>query len=723
MIFRKSITYLCLVAMKLLSISAAFSKGSPFKTCMDTAEGARTENPYSSQNNLVSLVNSTPLMEKQSQAEHRINLLSTNEDITPHSLNNKRNYKEAFEMRDARTEQPSDIVKDPSFSSPLLSDWGDDLMFSATEWDVYPTYSIDSHSAGTQHNLASALVGLEHDYHDFYSQKLFLLENDLEWVHQPEYLGTINRMGSNGAVESAVPESHYIRQSSINANLPLNSITMGEPTAGLVGNRQSALIKNIILAQQGEARELQEKQSLDEVFENPHSFHFDHNPDVLQSGRAQKPQNNIVEEPDMQVSEEQLPQILYSQKTNRLDKKDVPQMSRSSSSSDTVGRPNMISDIAKNQSVVTENKTERFYGSEKLFKDVIDVFKLQLQDLSNLRSTKSSLSLFLETLDSYTDNISTHNSSQTKKMKTLKDSKIYSQNTFIRRFLGHNEISISRSLIDKLHNDFQKFRKEGGKNSNTFFLKLINGQIKLNGNENFYILDKQLKHFFNSHSSHFKVESIVLQDDEKDKNWYLAYLAKTFWTAMESMPWEDISTPDNKLSLFEKRQLHQKERRTKKLGVDYGVLPNQRFNIRKPFFVYSTLINKVYCSGEKDLKNKFISRQKAAMEFFDMVLGLIEIDNSDTANYFIRNENLPLSEELKETFLVKKSSLKLQKYKFNFRMVNGDRNKIDITWRFISLWLAKEKPKYYKEIYCCKDFRQLHFKQFFSSLFFYILKS
>ncbi|KAI8453180.1 hypothetical protein BY996DRAFT_6596829 [Phakopsora pachyrhizi] len=335
---------------------------------METAEGARTENLFSSQNNLATLANFTPHMEKQSQAEHRINLLSTNEDVTPHSLNNKRNYKEAFEMRDARTGQPYDIVKEPSFSPPSLSDWGDDLMFSATEWDVYPTYSIDSHSAGTHNNLASALVGLEHDYHDYYPQKVFSWENNLEWMPQP------------GAVESLVLEKHYFGES----------------------------LNNIRLLKQEEPRELQEKRNSDDVFGNSHSFHFKQNFDVFQNSRTAVPQNNIIEEPDLQILEKELPQILYLGKKNHLEKKDVLQRSQSSSNV-AVRRPHTIRNNANYQSVDNENKIENFSGAKKILRDVINNFKQQLKGLGIS-------SLFLETSDKYADNLPDEIFGSTKKL-------------------------------------------------------------------------------------------------------------------------------------------------------------------------------------------------------------------------------------------------------------------------------------------------------------------
>ncbi|KAI8455699.1 hypothetical protein BY996DRAFT_7015973 [Phakopsora pachyrhizi] len=191
--------------------------------------------------------------------------------------------------------------------------------------------------------------------------------------------------------------------------------------------------------------------------------------------------------------------------------------------------------------------------------------------------------------------------------------------------------------------------------------------------------------------------------------------------AIKFIPWEVIYTSDNSLGLFRKRELFQKERTIKKLGANYGLLPYLRFTFRKIFLLYTTLINKIYCSGKEEMREKFPQQQKAAMNFFDMAIKLIEIDSSDTANYFIRNEYLPLNEDAK-FFFFKHSCLLFPANRFQFRIVYGERNKVDIAWKFIALCMAMDKYDYYKETYRDK-LVMLNFKNFFSSLFFYIIEA
>ncbi|KAI8458658.1 hypothetical protein BY996DRAFT_6410753 [Phakopsora pachyrhizi] len=262
--FCKIVTYLLVAAYGVISVNAMFTKGSLIGTLEYTAEDARRsrpESPLSSQYNLVSHTNDIPHVEKQSEVEHHNEFLAKNSDITSLYRSNKRNFNIAFQNGEAEIKKLSDCVKQKqsSFSPPLLSDWGDDLLFSATEWDVYPTYPMESHSAGTQYNFAGAPVGLHHDHHNYYPQNFFYWENNFELMHQPAQSGALERIGLDGVAESQIEENGDFRESSITANMPLNSFFEKDLTAGLAGNSFSALSDEIRLAQQGEAKE-EEKQ-------------------------------------------------------------------------------------------------------------------------------------------------------------------------------------------------------------------------------------------------------------------------------------------------------------------------------------------------------------------------------------------------------------------------------------------------------------------------------
>ncbi|CAH7677065.1 hypothetical protein PPACK8108_LOCUS12190 [Phakopsora pachyrhizi] len=306
-----------------------------------------------------------------------------------------------------------------------------------------------------------------------------------------------------------------------------------------------------------------------------------------------------IEGADMQNLGKQRLQILYSGQKNQLEKKDVPQTSQSSSIV-FVEQPHTIGNNAKYQLVVEENKTETFSGSEKMLKDVINDFKHQLEGLSNSKSTKSPLRLFLKTSDSFADNLPDGIFRRTMK-KTKENLEKYSRNTFIKPFLGHSEFSISLLLLDKLNKYFEKCGNEGFKQSYRGFNRLINDQVKINGDEFFYLSDKQVKNFFNLKFHDFKVESLFSESAKIDKTYYSNYLSRSNCMAIKFIPWEVIYTSDNSLGLFRKRELFQKERTIKKLGANYGLLPYLRFTFRKIFLLYTTLINKIYCSGKEEM--------------------------------------------------------------------------------------------------------------------------
>ncbi|KAI8445435.1 hypothetical protein BY996DRAFT_7962303 [Phakopsora pachyrhizi] len=310
-----------------------------------------SENPFSIKNNLISLTNNIMHMDKQSLVEHHINFPSEKADNAQLAKNCKRNFKEAFKNGEAGIKKLFDRIEKPSFPAPfLLCNWGDDLMFSATEWDVSPIYSVESHSAETQYNFADELEGLKHYYQDYNPQNDFFFENNnLELMHhQTAYFDAPSRIGFSGAGDFQVPDSQYFGESSITANLPFNSLIDREPTVRLEEESYGALASNIRPTQPVELRELQEvKQSSNKVFQISHSLHINSNLEILHETKR---------------------------KNNDPERKYEPQRSQSSSKV-TVRIPHTISKNAKYPLGMEESKIKKLF------------------------------SLFFETLDNYSDNV------------------------------------------------------------------------------------------------------------------------------------------------------------------------------------------------------------------------------------------------------------------------------------------------------------------------------
>ncbi|CAH7671855.1 hypothetical protein PPACK8108_LOCUS6689 [Phakopsora pachyrhizi] len=698
----KLIAYLCLAVFKTLSTNAALLKGSPVKILEDIAEGPRSQTSISAQYDLVSHANINPRKEKQLQVDHQINFLVSNPEITPVSISKKRNFEEAYKNGENKLmELPYSEKKKKK---------------NASMWDVFPNYSMESHYAAIDYDVATVYGGVEHSYQDYYGlRNSFVWEENIGFIREPESLESLSRISLSEASETQVPKHQNLGEMCLTVNLPHNSLTGTEPIAGLAVNSDCTLPGNYRLTHQGEAKELNgEGQS--EMFENPQTFHFNHDPDNNHITRSEKIKNKKNRKVKVKILEK------HGMK-NSSKSKGLSQSSKSSPKvfEEQIG---MIQMKAKyERSKIKGKKLETISGKEKSLEDILDEFKLQPEDLRKSSSTKTTLSLFLKTIDNYADNKSANTNLKKKKKLNKENLNIFSRKPFIKPFLSHSETPISRSIFFKLHDAYKKRNDKEYKYSNDVFFKLINDQVNVNRGEIFYVLDSQVKSFFSFKYSDFKVKSSYLEKVSTiNNNYYADQLAKTLGKLTKSIPWEVVFPADDKVKLFQTRETILKSKGIGKFVANYGILPTQRFNLRKLFLVYSTLINKVFCSGEKDLEENFLDRQNAAMDFFDETLSLLETDNNSPPSYFIRNENFPLDKVARFMFF-KKSPLNFQQNTFKLKIFNKNRSKIDAIWKFLALWLAKEKNNYYKEIYHYQSLILLRFKNFFNSLFFYIVES
>ncbi|KAI8454494.1 hypothetical protein BY996DRAFT_7092293 [Phakopsora pachyrhizi] len=627
------------------------------------------ENPFFSQDNFISCTKNTSQIEKQSQAEGYINFPDKNAVITQFVANNKRDFKETLENREAKPVHSPVNLEEHKLTPSIVTDQVDDLMFFATELDDFPTYLMEFHPAEIQPNSATASDGLELSYHDYHLQDNDFGENNSWLINQSEPLGFQSSTVLNGAAEIPVPEHQNLGAPSLDNNQLFCSLFEAEPTAVSEENTYNAWASNFGPTLHEEAREsYKEGQISNESIENLHSLNFNYDSNILKIGLS-KAQNDVFELEDLPKNESLL-------KSRRSHSKAPGRQSRK---------------ITKN----TKDKEEEEKNiktasrSENSLKNVMDEFKLKLGDLSESSSSKGSLNLFLKTIDNFADNMSTEDCRKSRKRIKLQHLEIYSQKSLVASFLADSGIPICQSLLNKLINSIKKRDEKFGQKSDFFFFELINDQIKRNFDQNLYIFPHQVSLFLNVGNSDFKVENLDLEKAPTNRNYYSDHLAKKICMAIKLIPWKELSISDRKLEIFEKREIYTQHKRLRKLF-------------------------KIFCIGEKDLHENFHNRQIAAIDFFDDFMSLLEIDSADTAKYFITYENLPLNENVKAMF--SKNSLNSLTEKFQFRICNGDRTKIDIIWKIIALWLAKDKYKYYEAIYCSDD-------QFFNSIFFYITSS
>ncbi|CAH7688705.1 hypothetical protein PPACK8108_LOCUS23704 [Phakopsora pachyrhizi] len=699
--FPKSITHLCLAASKTILTIVAFSKGSPVKSLEDIFEVPRSPNPFSDHYNLPSHANNIPNIEKQPHTESHTILLSENTELTPPSMGKKKNFQEAFETGESTPTKLTDSEKELDLWPHFSCDWGSDLMFSNAEWDEVLNYSKEPQFAEIQYDFATTLKGSEYNYHDYNHDNIFFWENNDGLLQLPESSGTLSGTSLNGAAETQVPVEKNTGESSISVNLPLRSLNEIGRTFGLAENSYNALANDFTLAQQGEARNVHlEGHNSNDIFEIPSSLHFNQDSNISLKTITDKKQKRTSETVDLPILENQKSNALYLGKKNIAKGKILTQSSLNSPKNFV--QPMLSMKDANNQLKVRKKYIKKISQSNKSLKDIIEEFKLKLEYRRKSSSTKSTIGLFLEALDNYADNM------EIKK----KDLNINIEKPFIRSFLGHSEFPLYQSLFDKLHEAFEKHSNEIDKESNKLFFTLIDDQIKRNYGKTFYINSYQVDLFFNSNGFNFKVESSAWKNVTNNTNYYLDQLAKTFGKAIGLIPWKSTFNSDNGVEIFEKRETYLSNSWIGKYVPEYGILPTQRFSLRKFFLAYSSLINKIFCRGDFDLIENFSDRQKAAVNFFDELVSNLEIDKNDLATYFIRNEKLPLNEDIKKIFL-EVYGLTYPLTVFQFRIVNGNR----------SLWLAKDKYDYFIALYYPKNEVLSCFKNFFNSLFYHIIEA
>ncbi|KAI8448500.1 hypothetical protein BY996DRAFT_8397796 [Phakopsora pachyrhizi] len=527
--YLKSIAYLCLAVFKTLLTNAALLKKSPVKILEDISEAPRYQTPISTQYDLVSHANIDPRKEKQSQVDLQVNFLVSNAEITPVSISNKRNFDEALKNEESGSMKSPESVKKKK-TPQLSSDWGDDLLFFTTEWDVFPNYSMESHYAEIDYDVATEFGGLEPRYQDYYDlQKNFVWEENIGFISEPASLESLSRINLCGASETQVTKHQNLGEMSFTLNLPHNSLTGTKPRAGLAVNSDCTLPGNYRLTHQGEARELN-REGQSEMFKNPQTFHFNRDPDNKRKTRTEKIKSKKNRKLNVKILEKHGME-------NSSKAKGLSQSSKSSSKVFEQNTGKIQIKATNERSKVKGKKLETISGQEKSLEDILDEFKLQLEDLRRSSSTETEL-------------------------------------------------------------------------------------IK---------------------SPYLEKASTI-----KNNNYYADQLAKTFGKSIKFIPWEVVFPADNKMKLFQERETIMKSKGIGKFVANYGILPTQRFNLRKLFLVYSTLINKVFCSGEKDLEENFLDRQKAAMDFFDEIMSLLETDNDSPPTYFIKTENFPLDKGLKD---------------------------------------------------------------------------
>ncbi|CAH7687594.1 hypothetical protein PPACK8108_LOCUS22401 [Phakopsora pachyrhizi] len=241
--------------------------------------------------------------------------------------------------------------------------------------------------------------------------------------------------------------------------------------------------------------------------------------------------------------------------------------------------------------------------------------------------------------------------------------------------------------------------------------------IVKHGGEEFYIRDSEVRAFFSTpEASRFKIKS---DSNPKPNAQSIRYrFLADFKKIVEAMSFENIvkkilnvddlnSSPAFKPELWQSFEL--------KESMDSRRL-SKKIYVGKVFLVYSIIINKIFCDGPND--DRFIERQRAAIEFYDSVFG--SVDPDDSGNFVLRIDSLP---ELAESSSERKVEIENGISIFNTNL--GEREYLYMNYEralhanamfLLETWLSLHRTELYKKLNI-GIFLRTRFKPFLNSIF------
>ncbi|KAI8460984.1 hypothetical protein BY996DRAFT_6408991 [Phakopsora pachyrhizi] len=708
MYFLMKTQLLCLATYRLKLTDAGFPKINQITALRDVVDDSNFSAPLGDQEIIFSQTNTfqyslDPLKGKRHKA-----CLTTDLVTNPMYTNHRRTFSEAFKneggelnrepiTEEKRPRRIPDNLKVPHFLPPLQTDLGDDLEVSTAEWDDVQNKLLASQPTEFKYNYSPTFENLKQN-HFYFSDGGFWEAYD-ELINQPNFY---ENMHFNKATESKafenfnlaesshtknlvvskpvhfneadgtqVQENRILGESSITDNLILSGSSEPEPTKRIVDKSLKALEKKLQHDNLDETGKTHgEIQSLYSPSGDFGTLHQITNLKDKQKNKVSKTQSKaieIVETPRLNKKNQSHVSLVRN-------KKGLPkEINRSQCNKNTLvvleSQPYKALKRSENLFKI-ELSVENMIGPQKSLKEILDEFKLELERLKKVGLTESSLVLFAKTMDRYADSKPDDFNPDPRGRKIHKV--LESHPRFFactKLFFAHDYIPINRYHIEFLNRFLQENPDAEFRRSSQNFLNLIYHQIAVNGYNILYIPNDQVYKFLKSSpDSDFKVKisnfnTNILISNTND---YADKLGQIFNKAVKSegiIHWKDIFTSDNKIKKFVRREYILRNKKFPSLPSIYVSFINKRFTLRKLFLVYSTIINKIFCSGEIDLLENFHNRQKDAINFFDNTLELLKFDEKDTSIQFIENNELPLEKETKDLFLETYNSCFISKNK------------------------------------------------------------
>ncbi|CAH7687599.1 expressed protein, partial [Phakopsora pachyrhizi] len=174
-------------------------------------------------------------------------------------------------------------------------------------------------------------------------------------------------------------------------------------------------------------------------------------------------------------------------------------------------------------------------------------------------------------------------------------------------------------------------------------LDCIMSQIVKHGGEEFYIADSEARAFFSTpEARRFKIksDSKLKPNAQSIRYRFLADFKKMIEPiSFENTVKKILNAGEVKtISIFKPRQWQSFDEKKPLVSRRFS----KKMYVGKLFLVYSILINKIFCDGPND--DRFIERQRAAIEFYDTAFGATNPDERE--NFVFRIDSLSKLAEL-----------------------------------------------------------------------------
>ncbi|KAI8450905.1 hypothetical protein BY996DRAFT_4037836 [Phakopsora pachyrhizi] len=345
---------------------------------------------------------------------------------------------------------------------------------------------------------------------------------------------------------------------------------------------------------------------------------------------------------------------------------------------------------------------------QKWFRYYLESLKPKIDSIEKSQSSKNSLSVLAGEMDDFADSIQhAINPVDTEKDFIRSSLANSEENNILQKSLDHREIAIDETIFIDMMRKFKNTNYDGLGNSALSFIGKITKQIENSGVKAFYITNLDLKMFFKDKKIIFTVQW-PFEVSNRNHVLYYEQISNMIVSSMDTITWKNTFIEDKASVKYDWRTSVITARSFPFWLKNYSSALKQRYDVRRLFLVYSTMINKIFCNGREELRESFHTWQEGAINSYDESWKFLQLKRSSNNRkdyysiLFIENSDLPLPNDIKEFFLntydIKGGGSPITQ-QFEVRADNHRRIQTEATWKFIALWLAKNRYDLYEKLY------------------------